>query len=73
VTETAGGAERRRLAEADDGIAWRRWGPYVSARQLTLYEVAREISDRLTRIFLRGPDGRRPLYGGQRPYPQTSP
>jgi hypothetical protein len=27
-------AERRRLAEADDGgIAWRRWGPYLSERQ----------------------------------------
>jgi hypothetical protein len=28
------GAERRRLAEADDsGIPWRRWGPYLSERQ----------------------------------------
>jgi len=31
---------------------------------MNLFEVAKEISDRLTRIFLRGPDGRRPLYGG---------
>ena len=38
--------------------------PTGSGKELTLYEVAREISDRLTRIFLRGPDGRRPLYGG---------
>jgi hypothetical protein len=42
--------------------------PTGSGKQLTLYEVAREISDRLTRIFLPGPDGRRPLYGGQRPF-----
>jgi hypothetical protein len=42
--------------------------PTGSGNELTLYEVAREISDRLTRIFLRGPDGRRPLYGGQRPF-----
>jgi hypothetical protein len=27
--------------------------------------VAREISDRLTRIFLPGADGSRPCYGGQ--------
>jgi len=32
---------------------------------MTLFEVAREISDRLTRIFLPGADGRRPCYGGQ--------
>jgi hypothetical protein len=31
---------------------------------MTLREVAAEISRRLTRIFLRGPDGRRPAYGG---------
>ncbi|HET9655665.1 MAG TPA: glucosidase [Kineosporiaceae bacterium] len=38
--------------------------PTGSGKELTLFEVAREISDRLTRTFLRGPDGRRPLYGG---------
>jgi hypothetical protein len=27
------GAERRRLREADAGMPWRPWGPYVSARQ----------------------------------------
>ena len=32
---------------------------------MTLFEVAREISDRLTRIFLPDADGRRPCYGGQ--------
>jgi hypothetical protein len=30
---------------------------------LTLWEVAAEISRRLTRIFLRDADGRRPVYG----------
>jgi hypothetical protein len=40
--------------------------PTGSGNQLTLYEVAHEISRRLTSTFLRGPDGRRPLYGGQR-------
>ncbi|MGW0876184.1 MGH1-like glycoside hydrolase domain-containing protein [Streptomyces sp. NPDC002740] len=30
----AADAERRRLAEADEGVApWRRWGPYLSERQ----------------------------------------
>jgi hypothetical protein len=42
--------------------------PTGSGKELTLYEVAREISDRLTRTFLQGPDGRRPVYGGQRPF-----
>jgi hypothetical protein len=32
---------------------------------MTLFEVAKEISDRLIRIFLPGADGRRPCYGGQ--------
>jgi hypothetical protein len=38
--------------------------PTGSGRQMTLFEVAREISRRLEGIFLRGPDGQRPLYGG---------
>jgi hypothetical protein len=29
-----------------------------------LFDVAKEIAGRLTSIFLRGPDGRRPVYGG---------
>ena len=29
----ASGAEADRLAEARDGVAWKRWGPYVSERQ----------------------------------------
>ncbi|MBW6433605.1 glucosidase [Actinoplanes hulinensis] len=39
--------------------------PTGSGVKMTLFEVAREISGRLTRIFLPGPDGRRPCYGGQ--------
>jgi len=39
--------------------------PTGSGREMTLYEVAREISDRLTRIFLRDESGRRPVHGGQ--------
>jgi hypothetical protein len=39
--------------------------PTGSGRQLTLFEVAKEISDRLIRIFLPAADGRRPCYGGQ--------
>ena len=38
--------------------------PTGSGNQVTLWEVAAEISRRLTRIFLRGPDGSRPVYGG---------
>ncbi|WP_037568762.1 MGH1-like glycoside hydrolase domain-containing protein [Phaeacidiphilus oryzae] len=39
--------------------------PTGSGVRMTLFEVARDISDRLTRIFLRDEDGRRPVYGGQ--------
>jgi hypothetical protein len=38
--------------------------PTGSGRMMNLFEVAREISERLTRIFLRNADGRRPVYGG---------
>jgi hypothetical protein len=38
--------------------------PTGSGRQMTLYQIAQEISARLANIFLRGPDGRRPVYGG---------
>ncbi|MFN7987390.1 MAG: glucosidase [Thermoanaerobaculia bacterium] len=38
--------------------------PTGSGRLATLFEVAREIATRLSRIFLRGPDGRRPVFGG---------
>ena len=38
--------------------------PTGSGRMMNLFEVAKEISDRLTRIFLRDERGRRPVYGG---------
>ncbi len=37
--------------------------PTGSGRMMTLYEVAREIADRLARIFLRDENGHRPVYG----------
>ena len=37
--------------------------PTGSGTMMTLWEVAAEISRRLTRLFLRGPDGRRPALG----------
>jgi hypothetical protein len=38
--------------------------PTGSGQQMTLFEVAREIARRLIATFLRGEDGRRPVYGG---------
>jgi len=38
--------------------------PTGSGQMLTLWEVAGEISQRMSRIFLRGEDGRRPVHGG---------
>ena len=38
--------------------------PVGSGKLLTIDEVSRELSRRLSRIFLRGPDGRRPVNGG---------
>lgn len=40
--------------------------PTGSGQERTLYEVAHEISRRLTSIFLPRPGGGRPVYGGQR-------
>ena len=40
--------------------------PTGSGHQMTLYEVAAHISDRLLGAFQRGEDGRRPVHGGQR-------
>jgi hypothetical protein len=39
--------------------------PTGSGRQLTLAQVAAELSRRLSSIFLRDGDGRRPAFGGQ--------
>jgi len=38
--------------------------PTGSRQMLTLWEVAGELSQRLTRIFLRDGEGRRPVFGG---------
>jgi hypothetical protein len=38
--------------------------PTGSGRLMNLFEVARDIANRLIGIFLRGEDGRRPVYGG---------
>jgi hypothetical protein len=38
--------------------------PTGSGHRMTLFEVAREIAGRLAATFLRGADGRRPVYGG---------
>jgi hypothetical protein len=46
--------------------------PTGSGQMLTLWEAAAMISQRLCRIFLRGPDGRRPVYGGTEIF-QTDP
>jgi hypothetical protein len=42
--------------------------PTGSGSRATLWDVATELSRRLTRIFLRGPDGRRPVHGGVRAF-----
>jgi hypothetical protein len=46
--------------------------PTGSGRLMTLFEVARDIADRVTRIFLRDETGRRPVYGGTQTF-QTDP
>jgi mannosylglycerate hydrolase MGH1-like protein len=42
--------------------------PTGSGRQMTLYQVAEEISRRLSTIFLKDADGHRPVYGGTRKF-----
>jgi hypothetical protein len=42
--------------------------PTGSGKQMNLYQVAEEIQRRLSSIFLRGSDGRRPVYGGARKF-----
>ena len=46
--------------------------PTGSGRMMNLFEVSKEISDRLTRVFLRDEQGRRPVYGGTEKF-QTDP
>jgi len=38
--------------------------PTGSGRMMNLFEVSKEIADRLTGIFLRNEQGKRPVYGG---------
>lgn len=38
--------------------------PTGSGKMMNLFEVSQDIARRLTRIFLRDPEGRRPVYGG---------
>jgi hypothetical protein len=38
--------------------------PTGSGKMMNLFEVSKEISDRLSRIFLRNESGQRPVYGG---------
>jgi hypothetical protein len=46
--------------------------PTGSGKQMNLFEVSKDISGRLTRIFTRDEDGRRPVYGGTEKF-QTDP
>ena len=46
--------------------------PTGSGHQMNLFEVAREIANRMARIFLRDESGRRPVYGGTEKF-QTDP
>jgi hypothetical protein len=46
--------------------------PTGSGNLMNLFEVARDISDRLTRMFLRDKSGRRPVFGGTEKF-QTDP
>jgi hypothetical protein len=42
--------------------------PTGSGRQMNLYQVAEELTRRLSGIFLRDSNGRRPVYGGTRKF-----
>ncbi len=46
--------------------------PTGSGRMMTLWQVSEELSRRLSCIFLRGEDGRRPVHGGAEKF-QTDP
>jgi hypothetical protein len=46
--------------------------PTGSGRLMTLYQVAEEIMRRLSNMFLKDKDGRRPVYGGSEKF-QTDP
>jgi hypothetical protein len=42
--------------------------PTGSGHYMTLFEVAKEISNRLSKIFLRDANGNRPVYGGSKKF-----
>ena len=42
--------------------------PTGSGKYMTLFEVAKEISSRLSKIFVRDENGRRPVYGGTKKF-----
>ena len=42
--------------------------PTGSGKYMSLFEVAREISNRLSKIFLRDANGKRPVYGGTKKF-----
>lgn len=42
--------------------------PTGSGNRMTLFEVAHELTRRLSNIFLKGADGRRPVYGGTKKF-----
>jgi hypothetical protein len=46
--------------------------PTGSGKMMNLFEVSKEISDRLTNMFLRNKQGKRPVYGGTEKF-QTDP
>ena len=46
--------------------------PTGSGKQMNLFEVSKEIADRLTSIFIRNENGKRPVYGGTEKF-QTDP
>ena len=47
--------------------------PIGSGHMMNLFEVAKDISERLTRIFLRDERGRCAVYGGIEKVPERSP
>jgi hypothetical protein len=42
--------------------------PTGSGKMMNLFEVSKDIADRLTRMFLRNADGKRPVYGGTKTF-----
>jgi hypothetical protein len=54
------------------GDDWKVEFPTGSGTTRNLWEIASELSRRLTRIFLKRPDGTRPVFGGQKKL-QTDP